>query len=228
MAAVQSSTTAAGADIFAALGLAKKETAAGKGGIGQAQDQFMTLLITQIRNQDPLSPMQNAEFTSQLAQINTVQGIEKLNATLSSLLNNYDSGQAMQAAAMIGQHVLVAGDKLELTSAGGIAGFELQGAAESVKVTIKDGNGLLMKTLELGAATAGPSSFYWDGKTESGEAAVSGNYSFAIEAVKGNDSVGNSALQVGTVNAVTRQGSGFKLDLGSLGDFSFDDVKQIL
>jgi flagellar basal-body rod modification protein FlgD len=129
---------------------------------------------------------------------------------------------------MIGQHVLVAGNNLDLTSAGGIGGFELQGAAEKVKVTIKDGNGLLMKTLDLGAAPAGTTSFYWDGKTESGEAAVSGKYSFAVEAVKGNDAVGNSALQVGTVNAVTRQGSGFNLDLGSLGDFSFDDVKQIL
>jgi flagellar basal-body rod modification protein FlgD len=228
MAAVQSSTAGSGAEIFAALGLGKKETAAGKGGIGEAQNQFMTLLITQIRNQDPLSPMQNAEFTSQLAQINTVQGIEKLNATLASLLDNYDSGQAMQAAAMIGKNVLVDGNSMELTAAGSIGGFELQAAAEKVKVTVKDVNGLVMNTLDLGAATAGPSTFYWDGKTESGEAAVAGQYSFTVEAVKGNDPVGSSALQVGIVNAVTRQGSGFKLDLGLLGDYSFDDVKQIL
>ena len=228
MASIQNTAANSSVDKFAALGLNKKETVAGKDGIGAAQDQFMTLLITQIRNQDPLNPMQNAEFTSQLAQINTVQGIEKLNTTLASLVSNYEGGQAMQAAAMIGKHVLVNGSQMELTSSGALAGFDLAGAAEKVKVTIKDGNGLIMKTLDLEASAAGPSSFFWDGKTESGEPAVAGRYSFSLEASKGIDSVGSTALQIGTVNAVTRSAAGFKLDLGNLGDFSFDDVKQIL
>lgn len=228
MAAVQSVTGNSQTDIFAAMGLGKKESVAGLGEIDKAKDQFMTLLISQIRHQDPLNPMQNAEFTTQLAQINTVQGIEKLNTTLTSLLNNYEAGQAMQAAAMIGKNVLIGGKNMQLTERGGIAGMNLLDHAEKVSVTIKDGNGLVMRTLDLGAADPGISSFFWDGKTDAGEVAVPGKYSFSIDAQKGNDPVGSESLEAGTVVAVTRNTNGFMLDLGSLGDFSFEDIKQIL
>ena len=134
----------------------------------------------------------------------------------------------MQASSMIGKHVLVEGKSLDLTSAGGVAGYELAAPAEKLKITIKDGNGLVMRTLELADLEAGTGNFFWDGKTDAGVAAVAGKYSFDVEATEGKDAVGSKALAVGTVNAVTRSNSGYELDLGDLGGFRFTDVRQII
>ena len=129
---------------------------------------------------------------------------------------------------MIGKHVLVEGKSLDLTSVGAIAGYELAAPADKLKVTIKDGNGLLMRTLELSELEAGTGNFFWDGNTDAGVPAVAGKYRFEIEATQGEDTVGSTALTVGTVNAVTRNMNGYELDLGELGGFRFEDVRQII
>ena len=228
MATVQSST-ASNTDLFSNLGLGKKTAATtDENSLAGAQDRFLKLLVTQIRNQDPLNPMEQAEMTSQLAQLNMASGIEKLNASITSLVGSYDETQTMQAAAMIGKHVLVEGKSLDLTASGGVAGFELTGPADQVKITIKDGNGLLMRTLELSDIEAGTGNFFWDGKTDAGVAAATGKYSFEIEATRGSDTVGSTALTIGTVNAVTRSNNSYELDLGELGGFQFADVRQII
>jgi flagellar basal-body rod modification protein FlgD len=227
MASVQS--TGSNSDIFSNLGLGKKTTAElDPNSLKGAEDRFLKMLVTQIRNQDPLNPMEQAEMTSQLAQLNMASGIEKLNASISALVGSYEESQTMQAAAMIGKHVLVEGNSLDLTSAGGVAGYELAAPADKLKVTIKDGNGLIMRTLEMSDAEAGTGNFFWDGKTDAGVAAVAGKYSFEVEATQGEDTVGSLALTVGTVNAVTRSNTGYELDLGELGGFQFADVRQII
>lgn len=227
MASVQS--TGSSTDIFSNLGLGKKTaTELDPNSLKGAEDRFLKMLVTQIRNQDPLNPMEQAELTSQLAQLNMASGIEKLNSSISSLVGSYEESQTMQAAAMIGKHVLVEGNSLDLTSAGGVAGYELTAAADKLKVTIKDGNGLVMRTLEISDAEAGTGNFFWDGKTDAGVAAVAGKYSFEVEATQGEDTVGSLPLTIGTVNAVTRSNKGYELDLGELGGFRFADVRQII
>jgi flagellar basal-body rod modification protein FlgD len=224
---VQSSTSAA--DTFANLGLNKKAGGASDpNSMNETQDRFLKLLVTQVKNQDPLNPMDQAEMTSQIAQINTVNGIEKLNATLSSLVGSYQSAESMQAAAMIGKHVLVGGNGLDLTSAGGIGGYELSTGADKLKVTIKDSNGLVVRTLEDSDLEAGPGNFFWDGKNDAGAAAVAGRYRFEIEATQGDKTVGSEPLTIGTVSAVSRSATGFELDLGALGAVTFDEIRQIL
>jgi flagellar basal-body rod modification protein FlgD len=226
MATIQSTGSS---DVFSNLGLGKKTTSElDPNSLKGAEDRFLKMLVTQIRNQDPLNPMEQAELTSQLAQLNMASGIEKLNASISSLVGSYEESQTMQAAAMIGKHVLVEGNSLDLTSAGGVAGYELSGAADQLKVTIKDGNGLVMRTLEINDAEAGTGNFFWDGKTDAGVEAVAGKYSFTVEATQGEDTVGSLPLTVGTVNAVTRSNTGYELDLGELGGFRFADVRQII
>ena len=228
MASVQSASGSS-TDIFSNLGLGKKSAVtADENSLAGAQDRFLKLLVTQIRNQDPLNPMEQAEMTSQLAQLNMASGIEKLNASIAALVGSYEESQTMQAASMIGKHVLVKGNALDLTSAGGVAGYELAAAADKLKVTIKDANGLVMRTMEMNDVDAGTGNFFWDGKTDAGEAAVAGKYSFEVEATAGEKSVGSTALTVGTVNAVTRNSKGFELDLGDLGGFQFADVRQII
>src|SRR5690625_3713520 len=84
--------------------------------MGDTQDRFLTLLVTQLRNQDPLNPMDNAEVTSQIAQLSTVNGINQLDETLLALSGQMDVSQSMQAANLIGKGVLVPGGKVALGS----------------------------------------------------------------------------------------------------------------
>ena len=196
--------------------------------VNEAENRFLSLLTAQLKNQDPLNPMDNAELTSQLAQISTVNGIEKLNASLQTLLSGMTDAQAMQAAALVNHGVLVPGSTLTLGEKGGIGGFELETAADEATVTIKDANGLVMRTLNLGALTAGIHPFVWDGATDSGEKAAVGNYTYSISTKTGSKTSSATALAYGVVQAVTRGANGMTLDVGTLGAFGFDDVKQIL
>ncbi|HMV17672.1 MAG TPA: flagellar hook assembly protein FlgD [Zoogloea sp.] len=194
-----------------------------------AQSKFLTLLTEQLKNQDPLNPMDNAQMTSQLAQISTVDGIEKLNTTLASLLQDSQSNAALQAAALVGQNVMVAGKDLTLSGSKGYGGIELPSAADKVTVTIKDANGLQVRKLELGARDAGVSDFAWDGTTDSGSKAVDGAYTISVTASRGDTALKPVALELTKVGSVLRTASGgVSLDVGNGSLVSLSDIKQIL
>ena len=201
-----------------------------------AQDRFLKLLVTQLLNQDPLNPMDNAQMTTQLAQISTVTGIEKLNTTLSSMIDSVAISQNVQSAAMIGKSVLVAGSQLVLSSSttsgvttkSAVGGVTLAGPADSVTVTIKDSSGNVQSVQNLGAQSAGTFNFSWDGKTDAETTAADGTYTISVSALQGGNKVEATALQFGTVSALIRSGSTFLLDLGSLGNVALTDVQQIL
>lgn len=228
MATVNASASANAADIYASIGGKSNTTSVTEGSAAGQEQKFLTLLMAQIKNQDPLNPMDNAAVTTQLAQLNTVSGIEKLNATMAQLLDGYNEAQAMQSAGMIGKNVMVAGNSLPLVSGQAVGAAQLEGAADLVTLTIKDSSGKLVQTESLGAKDAGSLYFSWDGKGADGVQLKDDNYSFAIEATMGGKSVPASAMQVGTVSAVVRSKDGFLLDLGALGDVAFKDVQQIL
>jgi flagellar basal-body rod modification protein FlgD len=196
--------------------------------MSEAENRFLKLLTTQLKNQDPLNPLDNAQMTSQLAQISTVSGIEKLNATLQVLLQASQDSQTTQAASLVGHGVLVPGNALALSSGNAVGGIELSGAADDVTVTIKDSHGLALRTMSLGALDAGVHNFAWNGQTDTGVQAVDGAYSISVSAKRGSESVAVSALNLGLVRSVVRDSQGYSLDVGSLGTFVLDDVKQIL
>jgi flagellar basal-body rod modification protein FlgD len=223
---VPKSNTAA--DVYAAINGAAKSTKTTSAAADQ-EKQFLTLLMTQIKNQDPLNPMDNAAVTTQLAQLNTVSGIEKLNTTLTTLLGGYAETQAMQTAGMIGKNVMVAGNKLPLASSQAVGAIQLESKADKVTLTIKDSAGKIVQTTELGEQAAGNSYFAWDGKDSSGTVLADGNYTFSVDAkTSDGKAVKVTAMQVGTVSAVVRSGTGFKLDLGSMGQFAFSDVQEVI
>jgi flagellar basal-body rod modification protein FlgD len=114
--------------------------------------------------QDPLNPMDNAQVTSQLAQISTVDGISKLNSTLEKLTESSSDAQHLQAAALVGHAVLVEGSKLELLKGQSMGGVELTAPADRVAVTIKDASGLVVRELESRRRKQVSPSFAWDGK----------------------------------------------------------------
>lgn len=194
----------------------------------EVQNRFLKLLVTQLKNQDPLNPLDNAAVTSQISQISTVTGIEKLNTTLETLLNTFSEGQSMQAAGLLGKSVLVAGSQLALTAGTASGGVNLGGPADSVKLSILDAAGRVVQSQELGGHEAGNFSFVWDGKSDSGAAVPDGKYSFVVNAVRGDEKVPAETLQVGTVYALVRDKNQFQLDLGVLGKVDFDKVQQIL
>ena len=196
--------------------------------VNEAENRFLTLLTAQLKNQDPLNPLDNAQLTSQLAQISTVNGIEKLNASLQTLLSGLNDSQAMEAASLVNHGVLVPGATMSLGEQGGIGGFELATGADETTVTIKDSNGLVVRSMSLGALGAGIHPFVWDGKADSGAQAATGNYSYSISARTGTNTSTPPALAYGLVQAVTRNSSGLTLDVGTLGAFSMHDVKQFL
>ena len=194
-----------------------------------AQSKFLTLLTEQLKNQDPLNPMDNAQMTSQLAQISTVDGIEKLNTTLTSMLSNSQSNDVLQAAALVGQGVMVSGSGLTLASSKAYGGFELPSAADKVSVSIKDASGTEVRKMELGAYDAGVHNFAWDGLSNSGAQAVDGKYTMTVTATRGDTTLKPTALQLGTVNSVLRTSSGsVSLDVGTGTLVSLSDIKQIL
>ena len=235
MATVQSTSSAA--DLFASINAANTAgTTTTTSATQEAEDRFLKLLVTQLQNQDPLNPMDNAQMTTQMAQISTVTGIEKLNTTLSSMIDSVATSQNVQSAAMIGKAVLVEGSQLALvssttngvTSSTSLGGIKLDGAADQVTLTIKDGSGNVLSTQKLEAQEAGVFNFVWDGKTDAGTTAAAGTYSVSVSATQGNNKVTATPLQIGTVSALTRSGSDFLLDLGSLGTVKLSDVQQIL
>jgi flagellar basal-body rod modification protein FlgD len=172
--------------------------------------------------------MDNAEMTSQLAQINMVDGIAKLNTTLQSLVSSATESEGLQAAALVGHGVMVPGTGLTLKDGSALGGVELTGPADKVTVTIKDGNGLPVRTMELGAMDAGSRLFNWDGKTDAGELAANGVYAVSVAAARGTGTVVADALQLGVVASVASTSQGAQLNLGTLGAFKLSDIRQII
>jgi flagellar basal-body rod modification protein FlgD len=184
-------------------------------------ESFLTLLVTQMQNQDPLNPMDNAEITSQMAQISTVTGISTLNDTLSGVSAQMLQMQTLQGASLVGRQVLVEGDDLYLSEEGATAaGFDLAGAADAVTVTVKDASGKVLDTIAMGAQDAGRHSFTW----ESEDASLTG-LSFEVTATSGGTAVVATPLVVDVVSAVSTSGSTLTLELLNGGVISYSDIK---
>jgi flagellar basal-body rod modification protein FlgD len=212
--------------------LVANNTSQGAGRKDNAQelnDRFLKLLVAQMNNQDPLNPMDNAQLTSQMAQINTVTGINGVNDTVSKLIEQFSQMQAMQAAQLTGRDVLVDGNVMTLAENGaGQGGFALPANASNVAVEVRDANGALVRTINLGPKGEGIQRFSWDGKTDAGAQAKAGKYSFSITAKSGATAIAASTLTAGRVEGVRQDGTNVQLVLTGLDAVSYSDIKQIL
>lgn len=224
-------------DLLNAVNPTKKPAATGS--VEEATDKFMTLLVTQLKNQDPLNPLDNAQITSQLAQLSTVTGVNKLNTTLESLKASYQSSEALQAANMIGHGVLVEGDHAQLVDGNAIMGVELGSAADKVELIITDPKtGKDVQTISLGENKAGIIPIAWNGVPdpenlgEDGKPVTlkNGNYLIRVVAHRGGEELDDaSTLSFDSVVSVTTNAKdGVKLNLPTKGVVSMADIKQIL
>lgn len=193
----------------------------------QGEDRFLKLLVAQLKNQDPLSPLDNAQLTSQMAQISTVSGIDKLNQTLSALSGQMTASQPLGAASLVGRQVMVAGNTLGLASGTASGGFALEQPVDDLTVTISDQAGIVMSRVNLGPHSAGTHAFGWDGKTDGGQQAVDGFYSFSVAAVAAGRPASVAPLSIGRVDGVRPDPGGTTLNLGGYGVVRLADLKQI-
>ncbi len=221
----------------AATNAATLASAQNKSLMGDTQDRFLTLLVTQLQNQDPLNPMDNAQVTSQIAQLSTVNGIQQLNNTLLALSGQMDMSQSLQAASLIGKQVLVPGAKVSLGSdpadptikSATPFGIDLISGSAKTTVSIVDASGTLVRKLDLGALDAGVYPLAWDGKDGAGAPVADGAYSIQVAAVDADGQpVSAQALSSGTVGSVAYTSEGLKLDLGLAGKVSLLDIRQIM
>jgi flagellar basal-body rod modification protein FlgD len=209
-------------DAAAALASASKSSA-------DTEQRFLKLLVTQLNNQDPLNPLDNAELTSQLAQMSTVSGIERLNTALQSLVAQSGSSQTLQAASLIDRTVLVPGNAIALGSdAATPFGIDMLGSATSAKVTIADAAGNVVRTYDFDALAMGVKNMSWDGKNDSGEQMAPGSYTVSVVAMDGDQRVAVNALINAKVVSVAQSSTGVTLNLANGGTANLSGVKQIL
>ncbi len=188
-----------------------------------SQDRFLKLLVTQLKNQDPLSPMDNAQLTSQIAQINTVTGIATLNTSVQGLSSQFLQMQTLQGASLVGKNVIVPGNKVDIADGVGQGGFEIATPADAVKVEVLSAAGQVIDTINLGAQSAGVHGFDW----VAGKYDNTSNLTFRVTATSGATKLDATALMRDKVNAVSASGSSLQLQLARAGTVDYSTVKAI-
>lgn len=203
---------------------ASSTTGTGKSEMGQAD--FLTLLTAQMQYQDPFEPVDNSEMVSQMATITNSSGIAEMNASLKTLASNLTGSRLGDAASWIGKAMLVQSNVAVPDSAGSYAGqITLSAASDAVSVDLVDGDGTVVKTIDLGAQDAGATaSFYWDGKDDTGASVASS----ALQ-VKVNGGTTSQVATWATIAAVQSpaDGSSSKL-ITALGSYSPSDAISLM
>ena len=194
------------------------QAAQAKSGGQITRDDFMKLLIAQLQNQDPLSPMDNQQFAVQLAQFNSLEQLVGLNEKLESLANQQGLVSQFSSTALIGKQVAGKGNEVNL-SAGGNANlhYDLGGNAAKVTVKVLNSNGALVRQIDAGSQKAGPQGAIWDGKNSLGQSLPAGVYRFEVDAIDGAGKSLPVTKQVrGVVTGVNLEGSEPILEIGQL------------
>ena len=193
------------------------------------QDDFLTLMMTQLKNQDPFKPMENGEFLGQMAQFSTVSGIEGMQGSLDKMTGSFGTNQTLQASQLIGQSVLVEDANAHLKADGTVAGrFELPSSSGSVKVSVMDISGRLVREIELGEKSSGRHDFNWDGKDSLGEQLPPGQYTIDITAATGDSRIALPVLLSRKIDSVEFGNEGaVQLNTVDGEVITLDQVKQI-
>lgn len=193
-----------------------------------SQNDFLKLMTSQLQNQDPLKPLDNSEFVSQMAQFSTVSGIQALQNSFSTLATSLSSGQALQASSLVGHSVLTPSTTAALTSGGTMSLGVDAPASGDVIVNVTDASGQLVRRIDLGTQAAGVTRFQWDGLDSSGSAAPSGQYTFTAVVGSGSQAQAATMLTAGKVNSVSLDSSGaLNLDVDGIGSVAFSTIRQI-
>lgn len=193
------------------------------------QDEFLELMTAQLKNQDPMKPMDNGEFLGQMAQFSTVSGIEKMQESIENLSMTYATGQTLQSVQLVGQEVLVENNAIELPESGVTGGsFELDATSGDVRLDIADASGTVVRQIKLGEHAAGRHAFSWNGLDGNGQRLAAGTYTAEVSAQQGDEFKAASVLSTRIIESV-EFGAGGQATLNtSQGDIlTLADIKQI-
>ncbi len=205
-------------------GAAAASSSNGLASASEQSDRFLKLLVAQLNNQDPMNPMDNAQMTSQMAQINTVSGIQQVNESIKALASQFASMQMLQGTSMIGHDVLTNGNTMTVNNGVGRASFELAGNADKVTVQISTPGGQILDTVELGSQSRGQVNFEWNASGYTGSAAPV----FKVSASQTGRPVAASSMGRDTVVGVSHDGANMNLALKSGATVAYNAVKAIL
>ncbi len=222
--AVSNVNSASGADLIAQL---NGTSTAATSSTNELQDRFMAVLLAQLKNQDPLNPMDNAEMTSQLAQISTVEGITKLNTSMTGIAEVFSSGQLLQAAGLVGRQVMAEGDALDLSGGEAQAGVKLDGATDQLSINIFNAQGSQVGTLELGKQAAGFVPFTWNGQDSGGNALPDGDYNYTVTATRSGTAVEATRYGMDAVSSVASGASGISVQLQTGATIGLSQIQTI-
>ncbi|MBB4843604.1 flagellar basal-body rod modification protein FlgD [Paucibacter oligotrophus] len=209
-------TTAANGTVSNLTGGATKNAA-------DTQDRFLKLLVAQMQNQDPMNPMDNAQVTSQMAQIQTVSGISTLDSSIKSLSSQFNQMQGLQSISLVGHTVTTPGNQLSINNGVGAGSYSLDAPASAVKLEVLNAAGVVMDTVQLGAQGAGQQSFSWP----AGSVSANEKMSFRVSASNGSKAVTATTFAQDKVLAVNTSGTGLKLQLQNLGLIDYSKITSL-
>ena len=189
------------------------------------QDRFLKLLVAQLNNQDPMNPLDNAQMTTQMAQINTVTGLQTLNLTMQTMAEQFSTMQQIQGISLIGRSVLSEGDRMSLDDKTGKGMFDLAGAASSVKVEIVTPGGVAVDTIDMGAQEGGRLNFAWDASKYQGNAA---DLRFRVTAANGETGVKATPLTQSQVLATGSKSGALTLTLADGSTVNYANILGVL
>jgi len=178
------------------------------------------MLMTQLKNQDPTSPMDTNQFTSELVQFSSVEQQINTNTSLTQLIQLTQAGEVMQASAMTGKQVTASSDHVPLQNGKGTIQFSTT-TAQPVDIAIFDANGAKLSDSML-MSSAGTNTWTWNGTDSSGRTVPDGSYKFAVVGANADGTTTALAASViGKATGVLSQSNGMQLQLGALSvDFS--------
>ncbi|MDH5361453.1 MAG: flagellar hook assembly protein FlgD [Gammaproteobacteria bacterium] len=217
-------------NVWANLGLTQSEEQK-KPSNDVGQEQFLKLMMAQMQNQDPMKPMENGDFLTQIAQFSASKGIADMSDSISSLTQSLASNQALQASSLIGRVVLAPSDTGFLEPGQGMGGsVELPSSTLDMNVSIYDQSGAVVKTIPMGQQASGDIYFAWDGTDEAGNTMPPGLYNIQANA---NINGQNQAMQTMVASrvesvSVGKGGQGVSLNLAGLGSMDFNNVREIM
>ena len=220
-------TTITGND-YAALGLGQQQ-ATRSSALGQAD--FLHLMPEQLKNQDPLKPLDNNQFLGQLAQFSTVQGIEGMQGAMTAMASVMESDQTLRAATLVGRDAMVSVDTVPLAQGAGLRGEVVAQAAGPVTLDVVDANGVRVRRMTVEATADGTATFDWDGRDQAGNTVAAGNYSFRAVTGAADPSARDANLlpirASARVDSVSIEPGGLFLNLAGMGSVPLSAVHRI-
>lgn len=194
------------------------------------KNDFMELMLAQLKNQSPLDPKDNGEFVSQLAQFSSLEEMQKVTGAVENVGGQFRSTQALQASAMVGRSVLVDSNIASLGPEGNpVRGqVELPGSTSNMTVSILNPSGDLVQRVDMGPQPAGKVAFAWNGENDKGDLMPPGDYQVVAEGqFSGGSEQLKTSLSANVDSVSLEKGGSITLNLAGRGSVPLGDVRQI-